>query len=285
MKRAFLLLILLLCPAAYAAEPGNGIPVIDLPYERVSAVPGFQDRGAEFAKWLAPTVRIGGGSGTMVYYDGEWMYVLSAGHLFSRGYSSAITLRKTTYNVNIEVFYHGTKKLPKPKVYKAFLLCRVWGTSSSDVYDVSLMRFKPDWPEAASQTRPIAPVDYKLVVGKIYHSCGCDGMSEPAHYAVEYVSERANGNITELVTKKNGPRGGRSGGGVFADDGHLVAVCSRGDGYMGIWTSLNQIHKFLKAEGFEEVLNATPTARKIPVIDRLHADRQYPPEYIPLPGR
>jgi hypothetical protein len=278
--RILFLFLLLFCPIFALA--GDGVPVIDLPYEQVAASPGFEERGPEFAQWLSPAVRIGGASGTMVYYDGEWMYILSAGHLFGRGYTS---VRNGGGSVVVEVFYQGNKKLVQPKAYTAQLMCKIWGSEGSNVYDVSVLRFKPDWAGAAQQTMPIAAVDYQMEKGKNYHSVGCDGKTEPAHYLVEFIDERHNGNITELFTKKNGPRGGRSGGGVFSDDGQLVMVCSRGDGYTGIWTSLNQIHKFLKAEGLDYVLTNITQARLIPIVDRLHYRKKYPQDYIPVPGR
>jgi len=123
-------------------------------------------------------------------------------------------------------------------------------------------------------------VDYKLEPGTKYHSVGCDGRTEPAHYLVEFVKEQSNGKITENITK-NPPRGGRSGGGVFCEDGFLIMVCSRGDSY-GYWSSLNQIHKFLNDEKFTELLGATTLARRIPVFDWMNPNKKYPKDYIPL---
>jgi len=48
----------------------------------------------------------------------------------------------------------------------------------------------------------------------------------------------------EILTTENGPRGGRSGGGVMTDDYQLIFICSRGGGGYGYWSSLHQIHKF-----------------------------------------
>jgi hypothetical protein len=143
------------------------------------------------------------------------------------------------------------------------------------------MRFHPDWDNPVYA--PIAPEDYKPVVGKMYHSLGCDGRSEVAHYLVEFVTERQRGEVTEYVTQKNSPRGGRSGGGVMTDNVELIAICSRGGNGYGYWSSLNQIYKFLRKEKLDFLLE-TPV-RKIPIKDMNNAQGTYPRDYIPIPGR
>ena len=269
------------------AEYNNafGKPVLELPYHNVPlTAPGWEERGPEFRKWLAPSVRIGGGSGTMVYYDPKtgWMYVISCGHLFDRGRKSSEDYEKTGAKKTIEIFYQNNKKLNMVRKYEAEVIAHVWGDNNSSVFDVSLMRFKPDWKDP--WCLPIAPVNFKYERGKYYHSCGCDGRSEVAHYLVQFVEERDNGTITEVVTEKNGPRGGRSGGGVFTDDGQLIGICSRGGGGYGYWTSLNQIHKFLKEEGFDFIIGTSAAARLIPIVDTDRPDQKFPSDYIPIPS-
>lgn len=261
------------------AEP-NELPVSQLPFVSVPTRPGWEERGPEFRKWLSPSVRIGGGSGTMVYYDpfNNDMYVISAGHLFRQGRFRAN--RNTPVQVTIEVFYHNNKKLPEPKSYRGEVLCYTWG-GYTDIYDVSLMRFKPDWSNP--WYLPIAPVDYKLEPNRWYHSIGCDGKSETAHYLVQFVMERSMGDVTELVTQYNAPRGGRSGGGVFTDDGLLIAICSRGGNNTGLWTSLMQIHRFLKEEGYTAILNGYSPALKIPIVDR-NSPRNDRPTRVLMPN-
>jgi hypothetical protein len=261
-----------------------GTTVLEMPCDKtVMTAPGWEERGVEFRKWLAPSVRIGGGSGTMCYYDPveNWMYVISCGHLFSRGHKTKEQYLENRKTMTVEVFYHNNKKLDAVMKYEAEVLAHVWGNDDSSIFDVSLMRFRPNWKDP--WYLPIAAKDFKYVRGQMYHSCGCDGRSEVAHYLIEFVEERANGNITEIVTLKNGPRGGRSGGGVFTDDGQLVAICSRGSGEYGYWTSLKQIHKFIQDEGFEFLIVGAGLARQIPVVDINGSGRNFPPDYIPVP--
>lgn len=255
-----------------------------LSYSSSSSRTGWEERGVKWVRWLAPSVRIGSASGTMVYYDEDNndMYVLSAGHLFGVGFINSLTLRRRPKYFNIEIFYHNDRKLLAPKKYKAQLLCKVWNFSNGP-YDVALLKFKPDWKDP--WYNPIAPLDYKLVKDQWYHSTGCDGQSEIAHYLVRYLVKRKNKGVTEIVTKNNSPRGGRSGGGTFTDDGTLVFVCSRSHEQddVGYWTSLDQIHKFLKDEKYEFILQGYAPARKIPIVDKNGAQGNYTESYIPLP--
>ena len=257
-------------------------PVIDIPYvytqdNRV----GWEERGAEVDKWLIPTVRIGGGSGTIVYYDGQqnYAYVLSCGHLFPRGRSSSKQESKQVY---LEVFYHGTTKLKSVQKYVGEVLCHVWGDDSSAVYDCSLIRFKPDWQDIVCA--PIAPMDFNYTVRTWFHSTGCDNRSATAHYLVECVREQNNGNVTEILTRNNAPRGGRSGGGLFSENGELIGVCSRSGNDIGYWTSLKQIPRFLKEEGYAFILDSQ-LAKKIPIVDRNNPQGKYPKDYVLVPGR
>ncbi len=267
-------------------------PVIELPYWETPKnhyAPGWEERGEEWGKWLSPSVRVtrngGGGSGTICHYDSteNWAYVISCGHLFSNGYKSRENYTKSPDTRKVEVFYHNGKRLSKPDVYEAEVLCHV-NNLNSGVYDVSLLRFHPKWENP--WVAPIAPLDYKLEKGKSYHSCGCDGLTETAHYLVRYEREnKTSDGYSEIITSENNPRGGRSGGGVLTDDGLLVFICSRGDRSNAYWSSLKQIHAFLTKEGFKDVLEGKTLANKIPVIDRNNPQGKYPINYIPSPSR
>ena len=263
-------------------------PVIELPYGyRQSAGAGWEERGPSVAKWLIPTVLVSNvrsGSGTIVYYDSQnnYAYVISCGHLFSRGRGSIEYYRKNPQQVYVEVFYKGQYKLESGKRYVGEVMCHVWGDDSSSIYDCSLIRFKPDWKGVVCA--PIAPLDFQYMSGTWYHSTGCDNKSDTAHYLVACIHEQTNGGVTEILTQNNAPRGGRSGGGLFSENGELIGICSRGGGQMGYWTSLKQIYRFLKEEDCTFVLTGQ-LARKIPVVDRNNPQGRYAKDYVLLPGR
>lgn len=249
-----------------------------------AADPGWEERGPSWAKWLSASVRMRA-SGTMCHYDPEtnYMYIITAGHLFGEGYQSAKHLKENPRWQTIEVFYHNDVKLKEPDIYRGQVLCSIW---DGHRHDVALVRFQPKW--STPYYLPIAPLNYRLSPGKMYHSTGCDERTEVAHYLVQFQEERGTGDVTDIVTCSNAPRGGRSGGGAFSDEGYLVFLCSRSqqDTGNGYWTSLKQIHSFLKEEGYGFVLedNVPLAARKIPIVNQTGDQKDFPEDYIPLPG-
>jgi hypothetical protein len=265
MRKILWLILFLLCVVyGNAAE----MPHVD------PCAAGWEERGIEFKRWLSPSVRIGGGSGTMVYYDeiNNDMYILSAGHLFIPGRI------KRDNAVPVIVFYHNETKLPRPELYNGVFLCSAF----QGIYDVALIKFKPFWKNP--WYLPVAPIDYELQEGAWYHSVGGDGKSEVAHYLVQYHSDREYQGVKEIITRFNTPRPGRSGGGLFTDDGFLVGICSRSnqEHNTGAWTSLDQIHRFLNESGYGVILEGAMLARRIPVVNR-SGSHNYGKTVIPLP--
>jgi hypothetical protein len=285
----FLLVFLFGCPETpipIDRKPSeDSVPIIDLPYyPTTQANPGWEERGPQFVEWNSTGVRIGGGSGTLSHYDYEnnYMYVISCGHLFFQGRGTSVYYKKNPQTATVEVFYHNDKKLDQVDAYKAEVLCHVW---QNNIYEVSLLRFKPKWENP--WTIPVAPLEHGMKIGTYYHNVGCDGRSEVAHYLVKYSQPNTRNGIEELICVENSARGGRSGGGLLSDDRLLVGITSRSDRIStSYYSSYKQIHKFLKEEGYEFVLSgANDFAREIPIIDRNNPQNKYPKEYIPMPKK
>jgi hypothetical protein len=225
-------------------------------------------------KWLGPTLRIsngGVGSGTICYYDKEkkLAWIISCGHLFSSPEEKHVTL---------EVFYKNGKKLDSPEKFSGDVVAaKINGYED----DLSLITFTPNWEP---DYFPIAQ-EYTYVSGTTLYSCGCDGATEPACYFVKVDTEKQL-----LVTRENSPRPGRSGGGLFSEDGFCVAVCVRtsdrsGNG-LGYFVTLTQIHAFCKLHNVEwlcSVGKKNALLQSIPIIDRNSQQKVYPPDYIPSP--
>jgi len=244
-----------------------------------------ENRSAEVREYLAPSLKIrvsnASGSGTITWYDprtGE-AYVSSCGHLWS-GSRSAEQLKKNPVTCKVITWYHNGVKLPEPKSYDAQVL--FW--SNDRGYDCSLLKFKPDWVPTYF---PIAPKDYQIAPGTMLHSCGCDGGREVAHYDVEFVEYRG----ADLVTRRNSPRPGRSGGGLMSSDGYYVGTCwgtsdTTSGGGVGYFTPLRAIHQVYTRNGYDFLLNMSNfgRARDIPIRDWQNPDKEWPPEYVPVPG-
>ena len=249
-----------------------------------------EQRGPEVRKWLAPglKIRVSGasGSGTIVYYNPEdgYAYVQSCGHLWNGNMSAEEGLRKKL-TCKVITWYHNEEKLSGEREYPAEVLYY----SNDRGRDVSLLRFRPDWKP---NYFPIAPEDYRFREGMHFHSVGCDGGREIAHYDVIYVGMKDGGGSEwpDLVTTKNSPRPGRSGGGLTSSDGYYVGICwgtsDFNGGGNGFFTPLKTIRHYNERNGYGWLNDIGHSlARKIPIMDRNNPQGSYPRDYIPLPNR
>jgi hypothetical protein len=293
-------------PVAFVRQPiKNQVEMPVLPDHRLNYLASntapIEDRGAEFIRYLAPSLRIevqgGSGSGTIVYFNPEdgYAYMQSCGHLWT-GEMTAEEGRRKNVTCTVTTWYKNSIKLDKPQSYKAEVLWYAFVRGR----DSSLLRFKPDWQP---DYFPIAPADYPITKDMKLHSLGCDGGREVAHYEVTVIGEdpaqevRFSGpNLVmmetaynDLVTKDNSPRPGRSGGGLLTTDGYYVAICwgttnIRGNG-LGLFTPLSTVRMMNEKNGYGWLneVGSSP-ARKIPIFDRNGQQRDYPKDYIPLPN-
>ncbi len=244
-----------------------------------SDIAPIENRGEEYRRWLKASVRIRNGnvfgSGTICYYNREnkTAYVISCGHLFRGG-------EKT---VEINVFYKNNVKLQQISKYTATVL------TFSNSEDISFMSFQTDWD--LDDYFPIAPVDYVINPGQVYNSCGCDGAREVALYLMKVVGIEGR----NLVLVENGPRHGRSGGGLLTADGYYIGICwGSTDPYngtgKGLFVPLSRIHAYAVQSNLGwlmEVGKPLPAnqagARLLPIISINGQILKLPPEFIPLP--
>ena len=243
----------------------------------------YENRGPEVKKYLSVSLKVlvsgSSGSGTIVYYDRAtgYAYVASCGHLWG-GTRSAQSLSGRQIKCRVEAWYENENKMPSSKRYPGEVL--FW--SNDRGYDSSLIRFKPDWNPIWF---PIAQLDYPIKQGIELHSCGCDHGDEVAHYDVEFVGFRGN----DLVTKRNSPRPGRSGGGLLTTDGYYVGICwgtsNMGGEGVGYFTPLKSIHAVYSSNGYDWLLSVPLpfAARDLPIRSNV-PNKQFKPEFIPIPG-
>jgi hypothetical protein len=269
----------------------EGMPVVpDHPLAMYgSKMAPIEQRDESVRKWLAPGVKIGvrgaSGSGTIVYFDPKdnTAYVQSCGHLWN-GNMSGTEAKSRNLKCEIIIWYQNEKKIPQTKTYEGTVLyyCNDRGRDSS------LVKFTPDW---VPDYFPIAPEGYPLKKDQQLHSVGCDGAREVAHYEVSVVGyQAARGSYQDLITKNNSPRPGRSGGGLMDDEGYYVGICwgtsdKSGNG-IGLFTPLVTVRNQNKINGYDWLneVGLNPV-RRIPIKDRNNPQGQYPPDYIPTPGK
>ncbi len=260
------------------------MPIVrtNLPPLAVQFAPAAK-RDASVRYYLQASVRIKNGkvrgSGTICYYDeqtGE-AWVISAGHLWRGNMSPGSKVREA----DIDVFYKNDKKLPHPQTFRAEVVCY-----NNDV-DIAFLKFHPDW--IPQHYFSIAPRDYRLERGDQLESTGSDHASEAAAYTISIVSGERSG--TNLITRDNSPRPGRSGGGLLTTNGLIVGICwgtseEDGSGY-GFFVPLRTIHSYasrhkeiawlLKVPQYSYIINL------IPIIEYNGIQRQVPDRYIPVP--
>jgi hypothetical protein len=243
----------------------------------------FAQRDEKYIKYLSASVKINvsgaSGSGTIFYYDPKenWAYVISCGHLWS-GDKSYKELQKKPQKAKIITWYHNDTKLEESKTYD----CEVLFWSNTRGEDCSCMRFQPDWEP---NYFAIASKNYKINKGEIFNSLGCDGGDEVARYEVEFIEMRGD----DIITKRNSPRPGRSGGGLLTNSGWLVGICwgtsdtTTGNG-IGYFTPLKSIHEVFIANGHEWILLISEfSARDIPIRDNKSPNQKFDSDYIPIP--
>jgi hypothetical protein len=280
MKRIFLLgaLLALLWTSPAMATP---VPELSLYRESCSYSPCVlnEQRDKRFQELLRVSVKISvsgaAGSGTICHYEESsgWAYVISCGHLWSgdKGYDPG-----SPGNAKITTWYHDGPRLDAPSSHDAEVL--FW--SNRRGYDVSLLRFRPEWNCSHA---PIL-MGFSAKSGMHLNSMGCDGGKEVARY--EVVVNAPDG--TDLVTKINSPRPGRSGGGLLTDDGFLVGVCwgtsdvSSGDG-VGFFTPLKAIKDVFGSNGHAWLLSSGLDATLIPVLDQEEPEAKYGRNFVPMP--
>jgi hypothetical protein len=240
-----------------------------------------EQRDERYIKLLEMSLKIhagnSSGSGTICDYDeiSGFAYVISCGHLWSGNMDYKEEYERP--KAKVISWYKGKGKLTTPESFEAEVL--FW--SNERGYDVSLLRFKPNWcPE-------FAPIDKKMVIAPmtILNSMGCDGGREVARYEVVFKEMR----YPDIITAMNSPRPGRSGGGLLTDNGRLVGVCwgtsdiSSGEG-IGYFTPVSSIEKVFERNGHGWLLRDRGF-RTIPIVDRENSSNIYDSDFVPIPSK
>lgn len=249
-------------------------------YDRFNVSSPDEQRDEKYARFLSVSLKIhvngASGSGTICHYDRSSgiAHVISCGHLWSGNMNYDKTMERP--KAKLITWYKNSSKLERPETFDAEVL--FW--SNDRGHDVSLLRFRPDWhPEFAA-------IDgaFKMEPGMSLNSLGCDGGREVARYEVRF--KELNG--MDIITIKNSPRPGRSGGGLVTDSGRMVGVCwgtsdvSSGKG-IGYFTPVSSIKRVFVRNDHGWLLELFG-ARSIPVMDAERPDMSYPNDFVPIPA-
>lgn len=177
--------------------------------------------GATVSPWITSSVKLrvdaenahSWGTGTIVdTRDGEAL-ILTCGHIFRDSKGESL----------VEVHFFGQNSTAK-----AYGHCIFHDLEA----DLALVAISPPFPVRAI---PIAPVRYQLQGDQPVWSVGCDGGANPTLKKHQILSQdriRTGPQIARpfhYIQVSEAPVSGRSGGGLFTQDGYLVGVCNTGD--------------------------------------------------------
>ncbi len=186
------------------------------------------------------------GTGTIIdAREGEAL-VITCGHLFRES--------KGKVPIRVELFEAGPQGV------------RVVDTVPGDVItydlnrDVALVSIRPNHPVCVA---PVAPPRTQIARGDRVASVGCSNGEDPTIRATRVTWLDKYQGFPNIETT-GAPVIGRSGGGLFNEDGQLVGVCFAADedGNKGLYAGLESIHDELKRLGLHEIY-AKPDTRAI----------------------
>lgn len=200
-----------------AVETGNPLETAQAATVRIRV----QGKSAEDQKLIQDV-----GTGTIVYSKSGETVILTCAHFF-------LKLARQDKKVEVEVFEDGSAVK-----YPAEVL---GGDHNSDL---AFLRIRPEKTFPCVGLTSTAP---NIKTGEALVSFGCDDGKDPSRLETKLLAVNkynGPGNLSCTVD----PKGGRSGGGLFRNDGVLVGVCSCADrnNHEGLYMSFDPIHTLVQ---------------------------------------
>ncbi len=161
------------------------------------------------------------GTGTIVDAHGREALAVTCGHIFRDSAGQGRVL--------VDLFPNGHSRTVEGTLI-SYDLTR----------DIGLVSFVPGFAVAPAK---IAPAGHRFAAGDVVFSVGCDHGRDPSVRDSRITSiDRYLGPPNIEATGE--PAQGRSGGGLFSQDGFLIGICNHGDPRddEGIYASLPTIH-------------------------------------------
>ena len=152
----------------------------------------------------------GAGTGTIIDVHGDEALVLTCGHLFRD--------TKGKGKIEVDLFVGGETRTVEGQVLDY----------DADDRDIALVTIRPGYPLQAVQ---VLRAGDKPRVGQTVFSFGCDRGDAPSRRDTRITGvDKYNQHLGSSNVEISGaPIDGRSGGGLFDDQGRLIGVCNAAD--------------------------------------------------------
>ncbi len=146
------------------------------------------------------------GTGTIIHVHGSDALVLTCGHLFRDNQANAV--------LSVDLFA-GTREQTR-------LLAEVIDFRADDKADIGLISFKLPVP---IEPVPVSPSNERQQVNQPVFSWGCDHGADPTRHdtRITHIDRYLGSSNIEI---HGAPAVGRSGGGLFDQQGRLIGVCN-----------------------------------------------------------
>ena len=221
------------------SPPGNLGPP---PSEQGGTLPTTQDRALQATVRLKVEDARGAdyGTGTIIDTFGNEALVVTCGHIFRDSAGKG--------RITVELCGEGNSPVMRGQLI----------AYDANERDIALVSFRP---QANVESMRVAPAGYQLKTGMPVFSVGCN-RGGPASVIASHVSgiDRYVGPPNVEVAGQ--PVQGRSGGGLFSNDGMLIGVCNAADprDNEGIYAALSVVQWQLDQIGQQRVYNDTAGA-------------------------
>jgi RNA polymerase sigma factor (sigma-70 family) len=195
---------------------------------------------------------VGMGSGTIINSNVLHSLVITSAHHFKVDGFEQFQPAKFPHKIEIDLF---DGKLSDGKPAKVHFVETVAGELFALDFDrdVALVSIRPGRQLAAS---PIVPARWTPQAGMRVLTVGCSAGNDatPWHTRITraQVQNFLQGNSTyEAIECETAPKQGRSGGGLFTDEGYLIGVCnySSPTTNSGFYATAGSIHTLLERNG------------------------------------
>ena len=167
----------------------------------------------------------GAGTGTIVDTHGEEALVMTCGHLFRENEGQG--------KVEVDLFVGGQTRTVEGQVVDY----------DADGRDIGLVAIRPGF-----SVEPVTVISAgaKVQTGQTAFSFGCDRGADPSRRDTRITGVDKYNQHLEMSNLEiaGAPIDGRSGGGLFDEQGRLIGVCNAADyeGDVGIYTGPGSIH-------------------------------------------